>query len=165
MPPWIWPACSPFMLVMGACLLCRLARVPPQQPQQVLAPSQEQLGSRVPVQQQEPPKAPSGQELQQDALPGPSSQAPSAMGGSNESPSANEPPAQVAEPAWSPQPALGKGQCQQKTTLPAATEPSDLSQEWGLTLAQQKEQPFHPPDLSSLGRPVPIVFDLETTGM
>lgn len=37
-------------------------------------------------------------------------------------------------------------------------------EEWTLTYAEQCQRPFQRPDLSSLLRPVPVVFDLETSG-
>lgn len=37
-------------------------------------------------------------------------------------------------------------------------------EEWDLTLEQQAQQPFHPPDPTTLLRPVPVAFDLETSG-
>ena len=36
--------------------------------------------------------------------------------------------------------------------------------EWGLTYEQQRQQPFEPPDVAGLRRPIPVIFDLETTG-
>ncbi|EFN54917.1 hypothetical protein CHLNCDRAFT_134628 [Chlorella variabilis] len=38
-------------------------------------------------------------------------------------------------------------------------------EEWDLTLEQQAQQPFHPPDPTTLLRPVPVAFDLETSGL
>ncbi len=36
--------------------------------------------------------------------------------------------------------------------------------ELGLSLEQQRQQPFEPPDAAALRRPIPIIFDLESTG-
>jgi hypothetical protein len=163
----------------------------PQREQQLLAKSREQQAISVAVQQQEPAK-PSGQEPQQapqqqepalplQAPPGgqqgrqlhqeaprdPSSEGCSTLREAQQSNPIDKPLARLAEPAWSPPPAPGTGQGPKEpafTGSAAAREPGNLAQEWGLTLAQQKQQPFQPPDPSGLRRPVPVVFDLETTG-
>ena len=36
--------------------------------------------------------------------------------------------------------------------------------EWRLSLEEQQRQPFQPPPLTALRRPVPVIIDLETTG-
>ena len=39
-----------------------------------------------------------------------------------------------------------------------------FADEWGLSLEQQQQQPFQPPDPADLRRPAAIIFDIETSG-
>lgn len=70
-----------------------------------------------------------------------------------------------AEPAAPPsQPAAAAVSEPVAAAAAPAVAASDLAAEWELSRAEQKQRPFVPPPLTQLQRPVPVVFDLETTG-
>ena len=73
--------------------------------------------------------------------------------------------AQTAEPDVAVQ--LGKMRTEAATGAAAASVESlvaTYADEWRLSLEQQQRQPFQPPPLTALRRPVPVIIDLETTG-
>lgn len=69
-------------------------------------------------------------------------------------------PVQAAGPPGMPEQAAPDVQAQ---AAPPSAEALGMG-EWTLTYAEQCQKPFQRPDLSTLRQPVPVVFDLETSG-
>ena len=138
---------------------CRTARLAPIQSQQA---AQQQLnGSRgMQLEPQHSAAAAGSPAPSQPAAPAQQvagrAQAPPAAAAVQQQAKPAEPPQTDAPVAAAPSAAAGA----------AAWKPlaSAFADEWGLSLEQQQQQPFQPPDPADLRRPAAIIFDIETSG-